>query len=367
MNILPIPHADYAPQAIKEATLRENMLLFDMQFPTEADCLEELSRRCDGDEALSCKSCGSFDLQREYGGRVSICKFCSKQSWLTAGTFFARIRSARPWLAAIFLLERGVSFNASDLHRLVNIAASTAGQIIKKISMVIHSYLEMEAAAIEVPSGLFFPIIGKRSLETPANKHPIAEQEEMEKRMIENETESIAAVTSSAIVTKGLLSGVAASGLSGHQKAVYELLSTKPVHFEELLQQTKLPVGTLSSTISMLELEGLIKGQAGDHYVLATEEGAAGKQGINTQATYGPDPTIEAHDSIAASIDYVRAGFHGISRKYLQLYLAAHWCYIDSKRWSSNSLLKACNRFREITYADIRAFVSPLLVKLMPC
>lgn len=57
--------------------------------------------------------------------------------------------------------------------------------------------------------------------------------------------------------------------------------------------------------------------------------------------------------------------YHGISRKYLQLYLSAIWVYVDRMRWKVDVLLKACCLSGEICPRSISKYVSPYVVKMM--
>ncbi len=154
---------------------------FDSQFPGEEDCLEVLYTRYN-DQPIKCSYCQSEVVNREYGARTGKCSHCKKTTWFTAGTFFHRIRKAKPWLAAIWLIERGVGLSAGLLHRLADIATSTAWLILKKIHLVINSNMETESEAILEPSASFLAAICKRSSETPAQSHPVSEQKATEKR-----------------------------------------------------------------------------------------------------------------------------------------------------------------------------------------
>ena len=54
--------------------------------------------------------------------------------------------------------------------------------------------------------------------------------------------------------------------LYGRERQIYDLLSTEPVHFETVLQQSGMPTGELSATLTMLELAGLVLRDTGDWY-----------------------------------------------------------------------------------------------------
>ncbi|MBZ0189683.1 MAG: hypothetical protein K8F91_25785, partial [Candidatus Obscuribacterales bacterium] len=84
---------------------------FEEQFETEADCLEALFARLE--ERARCANCSGQSFDRAYGSRQMECLHCGRKVRLTAGTFFHRKKCLRAWLAAIWLMERGVPLNAS--------------------------------------------------------------------------------------------------------------------------------------------------------------------------------------------------------------------------------------------------------------
>lgn len=54
--------------------------------------------------------------------------------------------------------------------------------------------------------------------------------------------------------------------LFGREKEIYQVLSNEPIHFDVLSEQTGIPVGELSASLTMLELAGLISRFPGDWY-----------------------------------------------------------------------------------------------------
>ena len=152
---------------------------FNAEFPSEEDCIEAIYTKYN-DQAMKCSFCGGSEIKREYGARTGQCTSCKKAVWITAGTFFHRMRRARPWLAAIWLIERGQGLSAGLLHRLVDIAPSTAWLLLKKLHLVINSALLNQPDRVCEASANFLAVICKRSTETPAGSHPAAEQSAME-------------------------------------------------------------------------------------------------------------------------------------------------------------------------------------------
>lgn len=61
---------------------------------------------------------------------------------------------------------------------------------------------------------------------------------------------------------------------------------------------------------------------------------------------------------------FLRQFFHGVSRKYLQLYVVAFCCHRPNSRWEKNSILRACLEHPPVSYAQLLEFSSPPLLKV---
>jgi DNA processing protein len=57
--------------------------------------------------------------------------------------------------------------------------------------------------------------------------------------------------------------------LNQREKVVYELLNTRPMQIEEVIDQTSLPASVVSSTLMTLEIRGLAEQLPGQQYVRA--------------------------------------------------------------------------------------------------
>jgi len=311
---------------------------FNRLFPSEDACVEHLRRLLR--VRSKCSTCANKLARTAYGARSFKCQFCFKKCWLTAGTFFHRVRQVRPWLAAIFLFERGISFNAVQFQRLLGIAHSTASTILKKITVAAHSAMQ-ENATEEVPSSVFRPVFTKRSRETPARELPVAEQE---------------AIDRSAGVTVSQMQLSQLSTQDPVEKAIYECLSFEPLPYDAICEKAGASVGQVSAALTFMELSGLVTRLHGDRYVWSAPVSAftADKQLLD-------EPQKKVVDRI---LEYMRSKFGGISRKYLQNYISMHWCQIDRKRKSKRSVLDLCLGHKSVSYKEIREYVSPPLVQI---
>jgi len=86
-------------------------------------------------------------------------------------------------------------------------------------------------------------ILGVEDILEELNLTMVAQQQELQAIVPENETESL----------------------------VLSLLSTEPLHVDELVRQTDLSVPEVSSTLALMELKGMVRQVGGMNYVLARE------------------------------------------------------------------------------------------------
>jgi len=110
----------------------------------------------------------------------------------------------------------------------------------------------------------------------------------------------------------------------------------------------------------MLELAGVAVRLPGDSYVRAVADAVVACPGSDDRASDGSGGLIQLF------MDFVRVHNHGISRKYLQKYLAGHWCHRDRHSWGAGSLLLACLRSGPVSCRQILEYVSSPLVRVLP-
>lgn len=378
--------SDLLDAAERESRFQSLWEEFNSQYSTEADCFDALFARLSGE---TCRRCESDRFRRESGARTFVCVDCQKETSFTAGTFFSGIRRARPWLAAIWFVEHGMALSGNRLHRLVDVSTSTAWEIMRKLSYVVNHSMSISSIGSLVRSAEFLEVFSRHSRRTPVESHPRAEEVEFGKtqagkdRGFENEGygpdgcanegfDSEGAASSGCETTEagGNLPALASSLVSNctqetrfdrelddRSQAVLAQITDVPVHFERLYALTGLEVGLLSSTLTFLEIKGLIECQVGGWFFRAWS---------HTSASSNDQPTLSSSVAAAVScaIAFVRSSFQGIARKYLELYLAEFWCYVDRDAWASGKLLLACSQFRKLNRADILAVVAPAEVNI---
>jgi hypothetical protein len=323
---------------------------FESEFPSEEACLNELYKLA-GIE-LKCLFCNASRVDISPNRRSGKCANCRRTSWFTSGTVLERMKVAKPRLAAIWFSRKGIVLNSVGLGSLTCIAQSSADWILKWVRSAIQNFFPADTPLVH--SSLFASVFWKRSRETPARKHPVSEQEEMER------TTDSAEVKSTESARRGFANAPEENCNSDlgdfcrQKERILTLLSDSPIHFDALYESSKLPVGELSAVLTMLELDGKVERLAGDRYVRRLTRTKIGS------------PDQETSTTIDGFLEFIRFNFRGISRRYLQQYLAAYWCYIERGKWSGEDLWKQCLGCVPAGYQrQIRNYVTPLWVQLL--
>lgn len=337
-----------ARESQKQALLR-HLEQFKSLFKTERACMRALLSRL---PTPVCGRCGSLSTSRQVAERIAICRDCGLRFSQTAGTFFDGIKKARPWLATIWLLEHGVLFNINQLHSALEIAYSTAWEMYQRLTFVINKAMEDAEALLFDSSVVFESTFIRRSRATPANGHPIDEQAELEK-------EHAAAHSDPDPLDDDL------NQLTEEEKEVLSVLSEEPIHFDQICQALNLSVGALLATLMSLELAGYVAVLPGNRFqrlpLRARKRSVNGSAGF--EQTFGDDQNLL--DKLRKlGISLINELHQGISRKYLQHYLAGFWCNLDRPRWASGKLLQTCSQSSKVSRDEILSYVTPLKVKV---
>lgn len=135
-----------------------------------------------------------------------------------------------------------------------------------------------------------------------------------------------------------------------------EVLSARPVHFDVLCAKTNLLSKDMSAFLMLLELSGAAQRLVGDRYQRIRKS-----RKIKDVDDLPPDLKL----MISAFHNFVRAKFQGISRKHLQLYLAAFMCFLNRGKWERGRILNACWQRRKIRRKDLLNYVTPEQVLML--
>ncbi len=295
---------------------------------------------------FKCK-CRSAQFILSADGRQAQCNICKMIVMTTKDTVMEYSTQLLAWIAAIRLMEQGLAISAHRLSRMFLITPSCADSIIKKILIVIAS--EMPEEALLVSAQRFKKIISRRSANTPASMHAYEEQ-----TLIEREHELVQPDSAQHIDSE-------LSELSEKQKNILEHLSKTPVSVDALYQKLSMPFGEFYSNLTMLELGNFAK-QKDDGKIVRIDESAQSSLKENLHGA--SEETIQ--NQIEQIVEFAHGIFHSVSRKYLQLFIAAYWCHTDRKKWCKDALFTACLKHPPISPAQMAAYSSPPLIKIMP-
>lgn len=327
---------------------------FQKAFPDEGHCLEKIVA-CLNDIGWNfrCVRCSSSALKRTFGARRYFCQVCHYKGWILAGTFFGFVRKSRLWVGVIWLFENGIRINAWQFHRLAGCAYSTALMIFRKMMAVLHENLESKDEVKNTDSAKFCALFWKRSNQTPQGEHPITEQESCGHNidvLQENESKS-------EIIMKDISEGIShlTGILSTDQLRILQLVGEKKTHVDEICAKSEMLTLRVLSELTALELDGLLERHPGDYYTVKRN---AHKEPPNDVESIFD---VSSHQ-IESFGDFIKAQIHGISRKYLQFYLALFWCMEDRRLWGLNCLLEACCRSSFRSSKTLFQYVTPAQV-----
>jgi hypothetical protein len=305
---------------------------FSSRYRTDDDCWEAILRLIDAGCA-QCRYCGNLERSLPYGRREIQCKNCRKVFSRTTGTFFDHCKKPFPWLCAIYMYAAGFALNANRLHHLTGVAYASARKVIIKLHMMLADNIQPDG--FQAHSAEFAKIICRRSAETPQRQHPRAEiiNDVDEAENDEDYDEQPADET--------------------QRRVLQNLRSREPTHFDVIADRCQLSVGELSAILVLLELDGFVERQPGERY-----RRAAPKKSKPTNSSSGNANNTVLDDGIS----FIKKRFNGISRKYLQTYLAAFSFCQRVVPDAFNSLLQLCTQHHPISTAQMRHYVSPQIV-----
>ena len=333
----------------------------DYLFPKPDDHVNYLCGFIPG--GLKCRFCQSDKLEWQSGARIVECGVCLRTSRPTASTFFHNVRLVPNWVRALALLESGYVFSANLFATVTGMSPSSALMMLHRIRYVIA--VNMNNKAVQT-SAACMNVVCKRSRKTPGSKHPKTEQDEYDEM-----TESWLGSGVDSLIEKAIakiyepknqqttdtkqvdhrLKPDVHGFLWANEKKIFKQLSYDPVSFDWLVSNSGLQYQELVMSLLHLEISGLAQKTDGHNYVQKRLALPILAQSLNSIK-------VDLKDFFRV----IKSNFHGISRKYLQLYIAQYWCSINRLRWNAGSLFRACFRKGRITELDIKQYVSPPVV-----
>ncbi len=354
--------------------LLESWRRFNERFPDEESCIVYVNSMV-GNGVTNCPYCSNEDLSTNLKERSIRCNSCRRFIYPTAGSYFHGIRKLRPWLARIYFFEEGVSVSSSMFARMLGIASSTAQTIFKKLSFVLVRRLN--EFGIDVFTEELLASVCKRSLKTPADEHPRAEETVLAEASLDAQTEEEQNFDHN--LEPAGTGAQTKNSFSESEIGILTSIGDVPISLNEICVRTELPTALVATDLTLLELRGLVTKLSGGSYArVATHLSLTAPYHHNRATSKSEEEEVSGQrfsDSvmrrlrvIEGRIDdflfFIHLFFHGISRKYMQSYLGAHWCFADRESWGEQTLFRECFSTRRARCHEILEYESPLNVRM---
>lgn len=336
---------------LDDEELRRNVKRFASEYSTQQDCYEFLCKLVEPKDGFHCKFCGVRDYSRKCGNRVFRCQNCKKYTNVLANTIYSGKKRIKAWATRTWFLLMGFGTSSNKFAEELNIAQSSADIMFAQLTLMV---LQNMTDLMEVYSGEFLIGFIRRSRETEARMHPRSEQLRIDREM--NLAEGVSLDEQDFPETDSEEDIDERPDLSEQEKALLKHINREALHVDEISNQTNLSESSISAALTLLELNGLVVRLPGDRYERPCSQKQSPKK---PRDELGMSWTL-----IDEFIDYVRKYHHGFSRKYLQNYLAAFWCYADREYWNLATFADLCSRSLPITYNDVLEYVSPPHVRV---
>jgi len=327
----------------------------EIQFvaPKDMDALDIICNQWNAEDPLRCYQCGTR-VVRNQGRRNVGCRGCGKTTSVTSQTLLCKARRFKAYLLACLIREAGLNISGPALSRLTTVAHATAYNLVRKFNLAICNQIPTDAQ--EISARFFENLIAKRSRLTPADMHPLAEQEVIELNMEEIQlTEEV----------ETEVEGEAETGAEDDpevaKKIIYNILSNDPQSADTISDKTEIAIGLVTGCLIMLQLDGKVIEMPGNRYI--KKELSVVEQYLLSNAALADSVTM-AVDKLTIQI---KKYHHRVSRKGLQLFFAQTWCSIDRERWGAGSVVRLCRSHPPIGYPQMLKYSSPPLIKIMLC
>ena len=313
-------------------------------FPDDESCARFLLDN-GWKKGRNCTYCDENEFEETLDFRVYKCSTCGKLNRIFAGTILFRVQRLRAWFAGLWFLSSGVLYSRKEFSNLFGVALDTAQRISDTIS--IHLTEKMSQLP-SVPSAAFKEIYGRRSIETPARKPPIAEQTEMEKNSKQN--------TSANNGTESSKERIAADDkdLNADEKTVLSKLNSEQFSsLDSLLDSCNMEFSELTTILGILQLKGLVESSPGQLFKLPKKE---------PSLQFALSETCKL--TIEDFINKVKTVWHRITRKNVQLHLALYWSTVQTDIWKNTDLFFDILDQEPLSRGQIRGYISPLSVHI---
>lgn len=342
-------------------------------YPDNESCWKELHNMQLGAGTLACINCFAKDSVRKDGERTAKCNGCGKTLWITAGTFFHRVRNLHAVFGAIWLIQNGQVVSSLYLSKLAATAQSTALNTLKSIYFVIDQSL---TGTIENIGSLhFMGMFFKRSKQTPKKEHPLNEESSYDEKSDPDFIDQVTDFENDSLTAK--------PSMSEQEERIYNVLMFGHNSADIIQNLTKISMSELLICLSMLEMRGIIKTVAGGKFAIANNNADAtpanNKRKKSRRSTSSCSLSfccgenrksagiklLRVEKTVGRVFAHVCQMIHGLSRKYLQLYLALFSFTYTLQGEARPSLFAICLGSAYVKRETLDNYVTPLNVRLV--
>lgn len=311
-------------------------LKFTRVYPSEESCLRQIKEWIFPGGDMSCRFCSTKEVDYTQGERFLTCLQCKRRNWITSDSLFHRMRSATPWLFTIWALLNGVQINSNELSRLIGLSQSSALHIIKKVGLFILE--KIDSNTFTVDSIRLEKLVCKRSSETASKKHP--------------RSDIIFPINQE-------FSEIVALDLSLEEKRLYDSLGKEPKTIDTICNDSGLSQTVILATITFLELKCLVKRAPGEKYSrLQINEAILDSE---SEERICREKSTEILTEV---INIIRNCHHGVSQKYLQIYLGIDWFVRLRRSVRIGKFKEYRNKLWPVKFIDVNAYSSPSSIRV---
>lgn len=369
------------------------------RYPDDEFVFKEIieERLAAGD--LYCRKCQSPNVvfSKNKSLRNFRCLDCRTRCSVTAGTFFHRVTYPIAWRAAMFLKDENISISENCFAEIVGISQSATHRIYLRILDAVNEL--MPAAVDALGCFHFLAVVTKRSVLTESQRHPrfekpkvrsrgkaaAKEAEESEKSGKAERSEGAENSTvASTAAASPVFENIDVSVLTESERKIVDILSSGIKSISEICQELGVfDTARVMIVLTLMELSGIVKQSAGNMFSLVRQAKSTTGTAIslelrgagtglcrvpNCKICTQSDQLMSTEEDLASFLSFISGICHGVSRKYLQLYLC--WQYFRDPFIrvisSREPLIRICLRRGYVGSDYLRKYVSPELVRFRP-
>lgn len=361
------------------------------KFPNEEAVFDEIIGERLKTDNLRCRRCNSPNAKFSKGKsrRNFRCRDCGTRNSITVDTPLEGVTYVWIWRAIVWLNDENIIASKNCLAQIFGVSPNTI-RTIQMSLLVVMSSLGLSATD-QVGSSHFLSLFNKRSLATDKWEHPQTEEDEycqdkadkfgteqqtQEKHKTGEKTESAAG--------HNFMPGPQIPQMSKRDEEIIDALKGGPKSIGEICQALgKFETAEVMMILTLMELAGYVEQSVGNLYSLVEKvENTAGtaislelrNAGLgfcsvaDCKVCMPGNRLMSTEDDFVSFFAFIKGIFHGISRKYLQLYLVYQYFRDPLIRVVSSreSLFSMCLRHGYVGSKYLREYVSPPLVYFRP-